>query len=56
MLGNIQENEGFWHWQACFLSASSLRPDVENECMETKGGSGGRMGREIGIDTYTLYV
>ena len=28
--------------------------DVENKLMVTKGGSGGGMNWEIGIDTYTL--
>ena len=28
--------------------------DAENKCMDTKGGWGGGMNWEIGIDTYTL--
>ena len=43
-------NLGKWY----FCKARTETQDIENKCMDTKEGSGGKMKWEIGIDIYTL--
>ena len=37
-----------------FCKAGTETQDIENKCMDTKEGSGGKINWEIGIDIYTL--
>ena len=52
--------EKWYRWTG--LQGRNIDTDVENKCMDTKGGSGGGEGDgggmnwETGIDIYTLYV
>ena len=48
----IGKLEKWYRWTG--LQGRNRDPDVENKCMDTKGGRGGGMNWETGIDIYTL--
>ena len=50
---HLQNKEKWYRWTC--LQGRNRDTDVENKCMDTKGGrEGGGMNWEIGIDIYTL--
>ena len=46
--------EKWYRWS--YLQSRNGDTDVENKCMDIKGGKGGRMTWETGLDVYTLVI